>query len=283
MRFAAFRQNGVNGLAARSENGTFRGLLSTDPQYPGELSELLVRGGSALADANTALLGGATVDLDAVDFRPPVERAGKFICVGHNYVDHALEGGHKPPTYPVLFARFASSLTGHLQPLVSPSVSTEFDYEGELVAFVGKGGRNITRENALEHIAGYSIFNDGSVRDYQYKTQQWTVGKNFDNTGGFGPWFVSADELPAGARGLKLETRLNGNVMQSASTVDMIFTIQDLVAIISEVMTLLPGDVLITGTPSGVGKARKPPVFMKAGDVCEIEIEGIGVLRNPVV
>jgi acylpyruvate hydrolase len=283
MRFAAFRQNGVNGLAARSENGTFKGLLSTDSNYPGELSELLVRGGSALADANTALLGGPSVDLDAVEFRPPVESAGKFICVGHNYVDHALEGGHKPPTYPVLFARFASSLTGHLQPLVSPSVSTDFDYEGELVAFVGKGGRNITRENALEHIAGYSIFNDGSVRDYQYKTQQWTVGKNFDNTGGFGPWFVSADELPAGARGLKLETRLNGNVMQSASTVDMIFTIQDLVAIISEVMTLLPGDVLITGTPSGVGKARKPPVFMKAGDVCEIEIESIGILRNPVI
>jgi len=198
MRIAAFNQDGVNGLATQTEQGTFRGLLATDAGYPGELPEILAAGPASLDAAQAMLLTGAHVELDTVEFRPPVEQSGKFICVGLNYVDHALEGGHKPPTYPTLFTRFATSLVGHKQPLVKPSVSDEFDYEGELVTIVGKGGRNIRREDALSHIAGYSIFNDGSARDYQYRSPQWTMGKNFDGTGGFGPWFVSATNfLPA--------------------------------------------------------------------------------------
>ena len=153
----------------------------------------------------------------------------------------------------------------------------------ELVAVIGKGGRHIPRAAALSHVCGYSIFNDGSIRDFQLRTPQWTVGKNFDNTGPFGPVFVSADELPPGAHGLKIETRLNGRVMQSATTADLIFDVATLVALVSEAMTLEPGDLIITGTPAGVGAARKPPVFMKAGDICEVEIEGIGILRNPIV
>ena len=164
-----------------------------------------------------------------------------------------------------------------------PRASEKLDYEGELVAVIGKGGRHIPRAAALSHVCGYSIFNDGSIRDFQLRTPQWTVGKNFDNTGPFGPVFVSADELPPGAHGLKIETRLNGRVMQSATTADLIFDVATLVALISEAMTLEPGDLIITGTPAGVGAARKPPVFMKADDICEVEIEGIGILRNPIV
>jgi acylpyruvate hydrolase len=189
----------------------------------------------------------------------------------------------KAPDYPTLFARFPSSLIAHVEPIVRPRASEKLDYEGELVAVIGKGGRHIPRAAALSHICGYSIFNDGSIRDFQLRTPQWTVGKNFDNTGPFGPVFVSADELPPGAHGLKIETRLNGRVMQSATTADLIFDVATLVALISEAMTLEPGDFIITGTPAGVGAARKPPVFMKAGDICEVEIEGIGILRNPIV
>jgi 2-keto-4-pentenoate hydratase/2-oxohepta-3-ene-1,7-dioic acid hydratase in catechol pathway len=147
---------------------------------------------------------------------------------------------------------------------------------------IGKGGRHIAREDALSHIAGYSIFNEGSIRDYQFKAPQWTIGKNFDDTGGFGPVVVSADELPAGARGLKIETRLNGETVQTGNTGDLIFPVDVLVATISEAITLEPGDIIVTGTPAGIGWARKPALFMKDGDVCEIEIEGIGLLRNPV-
>jgi acylpyruvate hydrolase len=188
----------------------------------------------------------------------------------------------KAPDYPTLFARFSSSLIAHGEPIVRPRISDNLDYEGELLAVIGKGGRCIPRAAALSHVCGYSIFNDGSIRDFQLRTPQWTVGKNFDNTGPFGPVFVSADELPPGAHGLKIETRLNGRMMQSATTADLIFDVATLVALISEAMTLEPGDLIITGTPAGVGAARKPPVFMRAGDVCEVEIEGIGILRNPI-
>jgi len=211
-----------------------------------------------------------------------VRRPGKIVCVGLNYAAHSRESGHEPPAYPTLFARFASSLVGHETPLVRPRVSSELDYEGELAVVIGRGGRHIPRQAALDHVAGYSLFNDASVRDYQRKTPQWTVGKNFDGTGAFGPCLVTPDELPPGCKGLRLQTRLNGRVMQEASTADMLFDVESLIAAISEVMTLEPGDVLVTGTPEGVGHARKPPVFMAPGDVCEVEVEGLGVLRNTV-
>jgi 2-keto-4-pentenoate hydratase/2-oxohepta-3-ene-1,7-dioic acid hydratase in catechol pathway len=176
----------------------------------------------------------------------------------------------------------ATTLVGHNQPLIRPKLSGDFDYEGEMVVVVGRRGRHIPKKKALGYVAGYSIFNEGSIRDYQFKTPQWTVGKNFDGTGGFGPDFVTADELPKGAKGLRIQTRLNGQVVQDANTNDMIFDVADLVSIASESMTLEPGDVIVSGTPSGVGAFRKPPLWMKAGDVCEVEIEGIGTLSNPI-
>jgi len=244
---------------------------------------LVAKGEVALrAAAETLVRTGEAVDLGVVKLEQPLAAHGKIICVGLNYADHASEASMKAPDYPTLFARFPSSLIAHDEPIVRPRVSDKLDYEGELVAVIGKRGRYIPRTAALSHVCGYSIFNDGSIRDFQLRTPQWTVGKNFDNTGPFGPVFVSADELPPGAHGLKIETRLNGRVMQSATTADLIFDVATLVALISEAMTLEPGDLIITGTPAGVGAARKPPVFMKAGDICEVEIEGIGILRNPI-
>ena len=207
----------------------------------------------------------------------------KIVCVGLNYADHAKESPYEQPTYPALFCRFNSTLVGHGAPIMRPRVSEQLDYEGELVVIIGKRGRHITADRALEHVAGYSIFNDASVRDYQFKSPQWTAGKNFDATGAFGPGFVTADDLPAGARGLRLQTRLNGQTVQDATTGDMLFDVVSLITIISEAMTLEVGDVIVSGTPAGVGFARKPPLWMKQGDVCEVEIEGLGVLRNPIV
>ena len=170
----------------------------------------------------------------------------------------------------------------HGEPLIAPKCSEQFDYEGEMVAIVGKGGRHIARDKALEHVAGYSVFNEGSVRDYQFKSPQWTSGKNFDGSGGFGPDFVTADELPPGGKGLKIVTRLNGETVQEANTDDMLFPVDEIIAVASEVMTLEAGDVLVLGTPAGVGAFRKPPLWMKDGDVCEVEVEKICCLSNPV-
>ena len=283
MRFTTYENNGRAGLAVADSATRWKGLLEGHAAYPGALGDLIVTGNAALRKAAETLLhDGEPVDLAKVKTLQPFVAHGKIICVGLNYADHAAESSMTAPEFPVLFARFTSSLIAHNEPIVRPRVSEKLDYEGELVAVIGMGGRHISKARALDHIIGYSIFNDGSIRDYQLRTTQWTVGKNFDATGAFGPLFVTADELPPGARGLKLVTRLNGQVMQSASTDDLIFDIATLVAGISEAMTLNPGDIIVTGTPSGVGGARKPPVWMKAGDVCEVEVERIGILRNPV-
>lgn len=281
MRFTRFEHNGV-GLAVE-HNGAWRGLREGDANFPGTLSALVAMGGKALREAGERLSAGPAVDLGKVKVLPPFPTPPKIICVGLNYRDHSAESGFKQPDYPTLFTRFATSLVGHNAPVVRPKVSDKFDYEGELVAVIGLGGRHIAHARALDHVAGYSIFNDVSVRDYQFKSPQWTVGKNFDGTGPFGPVFVTADELPAGAKGLRLQTRLNGQIMQDANTDDMVFDVATLIATISEAITLESGDVIVTGTPSGVGQARKPPVFMKAGDRVEVEIEKIGVLSNPVI
>jgi acylpyruvate hydrolase len=205
------------------------------------------------------------------------------ICVGLNYREHSAESGFKQPDYPTLFGRFNSSLIGDGAPIVRPRASIQLDFEGELLAVIGKSGRNIAKADALDHVVGYSIFNDASIRDFQFKSPQWTVGKNFDDTGAFGPCLVTADEVPPGGKGLRLQTRLNGKVVQDASTDDMVFDVATLIAIISEAMTLQKGDIIVTGTPSGVGLSRKPPLFMRAGDVVDVEIERIGVLSNPIV
>jgi 2-keto-4-pentenoate hydratase/2-oxohepta-3-ene-1,7-dioic acid hydratase in catechol pathway len=229
------------------------------------------------------LLSGDAIDMSSVLHLPPIPNPEKIICAGLNYLDHTSESGFVQPDYPTLFTRVNSSLVGDGAPIIRPNVSEQLDYEGELVAVIGRGGRHIKKADALDHVAGYSIFNDASIRDYQFKTPQWTVGKNFDGTGAFGPVFVTADELPGGCKGLKLETRLNGMTVQSASIASMVFDVASQIEIISAAITLAPGDLLVTGTPAGVGLARKPPLWMKPGDICEVEIEGIGVLRNPIL
>ena len=282
MRFASFTESGVNGLAVRTKAGGWAGLLENADGFPGSLETLLSRGDS-LNDAAAILGRGKPVDLDRVTFRPVLSNPGKIICVGLNYADHSAESGFKQPDYPTLFGRFNSSLIAHGAPIVRPKLSEQLDYEGELVAVIGKGGRNIPKARALDHVAGYSIFNDASIRDYQFKSPQWTMGKNFDDTGAFGPSLVTSDELPPGCLGLKLVTRLNGQVVQSAMIDDMVFDVATQIALVSEAITLSPGDIFVTGTPSGVGLARKPPLWMKHGDICEVEIDQLGILRNPVV
>jgi 2-keto-4-pentenoate hydratase/2-oxohepta-3-ene-1,7-dioic acid hydratase in catechol pathway len=215
-------------------------------------------------------------------FTPLIQRPPKIICIGRNYAAHAVEGGVEPPTYPEIFLRCSESLIGHEAAIIRPRCSDKLDYEGEIAVIIGKKARHIKQQEGLDYIAGYALFNDATVRDYQRKSSQWTIGKNFDGTGAFGPEFVTADELPPGMVGVQLQTRLNGEVMQDANTSDLIFPMAKLIEILSECMTLLPGDVIITGTPSGVGYVRRPPVYMKPGDVIEIEAKGLGILRNTI-
>ncbi|MBL0089823.1 MAG: fumarylacetoacetate hydrolase family protein [Ideonella sp.] len=270
------------GIALAAREGVLNVHWQDEPQWPGSLQSLVGQGARALQDAGRALARAPEVEQARIRFQPPLGEPQKIVCIGLNYADHSSETGLQVPSYPTVFGRFASSLVGHGEPIRRPRVSTQLDYEGELVAVIGTGGRDISKGRALNHVIGYSVFNDASVRDYQMRTPQWTVGKNFDATGAFGPFFVTADELPAGAAGLSLTTRLNGRVVQQASTTDMIFDVATQVSLLSEVFTWQPGDIIVTGTPAGVGMARKPPLWMASGDVCEVEVEGVGLLRNPI-
>lgn len=215
----------------------------------------------------------------------PFARPEKIICIGLNYVDHIKEAPtpQEVPKYPVVFLRQARSLIAHGEALRRPRCSDQFDFEGELACIIGRTAKNVSREKALDHVGGYALFNEASIRDYQFKSHQWTMGKNFDATGAFGPEFVTADELPPGARGLTLSTTLNGKLVQSASTNDMIFDIATLISELSVAMTLVPGDVIVTGTPSGVGIGRTPPLWMKHGDTCTVQVDGFEPLTNPVL
>jgi len=197
-------------------------------------------------------------------------------------VDHAKEGGNTIADYPVIFFRSATSLLAHGAPLRVPGISSNLDFEAELALVIGKKTRFVSEAQALESVFGYACFNDATLRDYQKRTSQWTIGKNFDGTGGFGPALVTADELPPGCTGLRIQSRLNGQVMQDANTTDMVFGVARTIELLSQVLTLETGDVVVMGTPGGVGYARKPPVWMKAGDTIEIEIENVGLLANPV-
>lgn len=280
VRFMTFSAEGRRGLALETGD-SWVGLTEEEDAWPGDLDAIVRRGDfKAAADA---LRGGRRVDPADVTPALPFRRAGKVLCVGLNYLDHASESNMDVPTFPTVFVRFNGNLVPHGAELVRPSVSEMFDYEGELVAVIGKAGRAIAPEDALDHVAGYTVFNDGSIRDFQLRTNQWTVGKNFDNTGAMGSEFVTADELPAGASGLRIQTRLNGEVLQDARTDHLIFSIADLVSKLSIGMMLEPGDLIVSGTPAGVGFARDPKIMMKPGDVCEVEIERVGLLRNTVV
>ena len=285
MRIVRFERGGRPALGVRSGE-TVVDLAAAAPGLPSDVGTLLAQGPAALeAAASAARSAPSSAHLDVASLRllPPTSVPSKILMLGVNFVDHAAEGGEKKPEHPVLFLRAPSSLVGHGQPLVRPRCSEHLDFEGELAVLIGRRARHVPASEALSVVAGYSVFNDGSIRDYQLRTSQWTQGKCFDGTGGFGPEFVTADEVSPGATGLRLQTRLNGQVMQDANTADMIFTVADAIAYFSECMTLEPGDVFSMGTPAGVGFLRNPPVLMKPGDVCEVEIESIGVLRNPIV
>jgi acylpyruvate hydrolase len=275
------------GVIHPEEPSLFRALRSLGSEFPSTMPQLLQRGPAAIeaVRAAVAALEPRVIGWDRLDdalLLAPVPRPGKIICVGLNYADHAKEGGNARPDYPSFFLRGATSLTAHGAPLALPRVSDRLDYEAELAVVIGRRTRHATLENALDAVAGYACFNDGTLRDYQRKTAQWTIGKNFDATGGFGPWLVTPDELPPGASGLPIVARLNGELMQQADTSDMLWGVAELIVLLTECMTLEPGDVIAAGTPSGVGYARRPPVFMREGDVIEVEIGGIGCLRNAI-
>jgi acylpyruvate hydrolase len=284
MRILAFEKDGGSVLGVH-QGDTVIDLSVADPSLPTELVDLVKMGDAGLAAAKKAADGApASAKLALGDIKHAIltTKASKYICLGLNYADHAAEGGHNRPEYPSFFMRGPHSLTAHNAPIIRPQCCDQLDYEAELVAIVGKRAKHVKQADALDYIWGYSICNEGSIRAYQRKTAQWTIGKNFDQTGGFGPEAVTADELPPGADGLRIQSRLNGTVMQDATTDMMLWGVAETVEILTECLTLEPGDILIMGTPAGVGHARKPPVWMKDGDTCEIEIEQIGVLVNPI-
>ncbi|MDA8746758.1 fumarylacetoacetate hydrolase family protein [Litoreibacter sp.] len=236
----------------------------------------------AKVDATADL--GAAIGVDAITPALPIERPGTIICLGLNYVEHIKEGGYDIPDYPALFMRGANSIMAAGAPLVRPTCSDKLDYEAELMVIIGKGGRHISQNDALDHVFGYTVFNDGSVRDYQRKTHQWTPGKNFDNTGAIGPYVVTPSEVPEGAKGLKIESRVGDEILQNSNTENMIWSAAHAIAIISEYTTLEPGDHIALGTPPGVGHAKKPnPRWLIPGEVVDIEIEGIGICSSPIV
>ena len=223
------------------------------------------------------------LSLDEIQFLPCVPDPGKVLCIGINYKKHVLDMGRESPEYPWVFTRFADSFVGHGANMVRPAaVSENYDFEGELAVIIGRAAHRVSATEAFDYVAGYSCFNDGSIRDYQRHSGQFTPGKNFLNSGSLGPWLVTRDEIKD-IESLDLETRLNGKVMQSASTGDLIFSIPRLIEYCSTFTRLEPGDIIATGTPGGVGTARTPPVWMKPGDTIEISISGIGVLCNTIV
>jgi 2-keto-4-pentenoate hydratase/2-oxohepta-3-ene-1,7-dioic acid hydratase in catechol pathway len=275
MRYVRFMHHGIPTLGLR--DGEKVRVLG-----PESLESLLAQG-IDLVDFGRNSRAVEEVDAAEIDqYLPPLSRPGKIFCVGLNYADHTKESAYEQPDYPTIFPRYASSLVGHGAPIVRPKVSDSLDYEGELAVVLSGGGRHVSKEDALRWVAGYALFNDGSVREYQFKSPQWTIGKNFDATGAFGPDLVTPDEVPAGGKGLRLQTRLNGEVVQDASTDDMLFDVATLISILSEAIILEAGDVIVTGTPSGIGWAREPRVIMRAGDICEVSITSIGTLRNPI-
>ncbi len=277
MRFTTYLREGQPRLAVVDGSSAI--------DIAADLRAELAAGRDPVAAGRAAIASSAPrMPLAGLALAPLVPEPGKIICLGLNYFDHAKEGGRDKPEYPWFFYRGKSSLVAHGRPGVVPKVSSKFDYEAELAVVIGRTvPRHVAQADALQYVFGYTCFNDMSVRDFQKRTPQWTIGKNFDATGGFGPQLVTADELAPGATGLRICSRLNGQVMQDANTSDMIFSVAETIHLLAQCMTLEPGDVIVMGTPAGVGQARTPPVWMKAGDTIEIEIEKIGVLANPIV
>lgn len=272
MKFASFRRPDGIVSFGRVEGDH---IVDLGGSQGGSLGDAIRR--DTLAD----LSAGDTLSIADVTLLPVITDPGKILCVGHNYESHRQETGRAKVTNPSIFTRFADTLVAHDQPILLPSVSTDLDYEAELAIVIGKGGRAIPAEQALDHVAGYACFNDASVRDWQWHTTQFTPGKNFPGTGAFGPWLVTPDEA-GDLSDVHVISRLNGQVMQDQPVRDMIFSIPTIIAYVSTFTPLSPGDVIATGTPGGVGAKRQPPVWMKPGDTIEVEIGHIGTLRNTI-
>jgi 2-keto-4-pentenoate hydratase/2-oxohepta-3-ene-1,7-dioic acid hydratase in catechol pathway len=277
MKLASFEADG------RARVGVVVDEVLVDVDLHGDMTELLRGGPRALEAARAAVERGAhdPRPLDAVRLLPAVPRPPKVVCVARNYAEHAAEVGFDVPTIPILFARFPVTLVAAGAPIVRPTVSDQLDWEGELAVVIGRGGRHISRADALDHVAGYAIFNDVTVRDYQFRVPQYTAGKNFSASGPLGPWLTLADEVPD-PQALEISTQVNGVEKQRASTAEMIFDVATIIEHIAEFVELEPGDVIATGSPAGVGFKREPPEFLRPGDVCRVEITGLGVLENPV-
>ena len=265
--------------------GEYLDVHSADATLPSSLRELLALG-SGFQKRAWELLRGATLrhDVATAKLLPPIPDPRKIICLGLNYRDHALESGVEPPNEPVLFSKYPTALIAHGDEIVLPAESNEVDYEAELVIVVGRGGRHIPREKAMEHVGGYTVGHDVSARDWQLNKpgKQWMAGKTFDTFAPMGPALVPADQIP-NPQSLAIKLRLNGQTMQDSNTSQLIFPVDYIISYLSNIMTLEPGDLIYTGTPPGVGMARKPPVWLKDGDEVEVEIEGLGVLKNKVV
>ena len=285
MRLATLQTAGGSRAVAR-RGDVYVDLSATDPQIPNSIRQILEGGGPLLAAARKASerANAVTFPVKGARYAAPVTDPRKIVCLGLNYRDHAAESGAQIPKEPILFSKYPTALTGHGEPIVLPRVSTEVDFEAELVIVIGKRGRHIAESAALDHVAGYAVGHDVSARDWQLKKdgKQWMVGKTFDTFAPVGPELVTADE-GIDPHNLPIRLRLNGQTMQDSNTKQMIFGVGATLAYLSQVFTLEPGDLIFTGTPPGVGFARKPPVFLKGGDIAEVEIEGLGVLRNPVV
>ncbi len=278
MRIVSFEHNGRASFGAVADGG----VVDAGARLAGEYSDLrdVLRRG-ALSRLHEFSERAPDLAEDDIRFLPVIPNASKILCVGINYMGHIRETGRDVPTHPVLFTRFADSFVGHGQPMIRPRVSTDYDYEGEMAVIIGKQARHVPRARAMDHVAGFTCCNEGSVRDYQYHTIQFTAGKNFCRSGALGPWMMTRDEQPDPAA-FRLQTRLNGEVLQDAPVSDLCFDVAQLIEYCSTWTPLQPGDVIVTGTPGGVGRVRKPPIWMKPGDVVEIDIRGIGVLRNTI-
>ncbi|TAJ25530.1 MAG: FAA hydrolase family protein [Reyranella sp.] len=286
MRLCTINSGGKAAVGVKTGNGKIVDLSKQMPRGPKSVVEILAGGKklqAAVLKACAKPKAGATVSEKSAKYLTPVPSPGKILCIGLNYRKHAEETGSPIPQYPLVFTRFNNTLVPHNGKMLSTTHSEQYDWEAELAVVIAKKSRNVPKEKALSVIGGYAVFNDGSIRDWQRKSGgQFTLGKNFDGTGGFGPDIVTPDELPPGGAPLRIMTRVNGVTMQDSNTDDLIFDVPTLIHELSKVMTLDPGDVIITGTPSGVAMARTPPNWLKPGDVCEVEIEKIGVLRNPI-
>jgi 2-keto-4-pentenoate hydratase/2-oxohepta-3-ene-1,7-dioic acid hydratase in catechol pathway len=282
MRFVSFLLDGQESFGLSTVSGIADIGAVLRPRHA-DLAALIATGrAQALALDALETLGQQRIADDAVRFLPVLPRPAKIFCIGVNYAAHASETGIATAAKPTVFTRYAESQVGHGEALVAPAESSQFDFEGELAIVIGQGGRRIAREQAWEHVFGCACYNDGSARDWQFHSSQWAPGKNFWHTGAFGPWLVTRDEVDPVRQVLTLTTRLNGQVVQQDTTDHMVHGVPDLVAYCSTLLPLQPGDVIVTGTPAGVGMSRQPPLFMQAGDVVEVEITGLGCLRNKV-